>query len=197
MTLDALSAAVALNRETDFTPISFEPPLIPLLDLTHCSAWGEELKKHATKWEVRKATVDLWHQIPDASGLYMFVWRPPLHFQMEGHAKPHAFSWVLYLGLAGAGDSKNTLKVRYKNEYAKYLHGDPARLFAKSSSGGRSELFKRWLLLQPLEYWWAEVRDTDRLFDLEKHLIKLLAPPLNIHHNRKLRARENTRRAAI
>lgn len=197
MTLDAMSAAVALNRESDFTPITFQPPLIPLLDLARCRAWEEELKKRATKWEVRQATVDLWRQIPDVPGLYMFVWKPPLHFQMEGFAKPHAFSWVLYLGLAGAGSSKNTLKYRYKKEYSNYLNGNPTNIFAKATSGGRTELFKRWLLLRPLEYWWAEVSDTDQLIELEKQMIKLLAPPLNTQHNRKLRTREDTRRAAF
>lgn len=196
MALDRMSAAVALNRESDITPISFQPPLIPLLDVAHCSAWEEELKKHATNWEVRKATPDLWHQIPAVAGLYMFVWRPPLHFQLEGQTKPHSFSWVLYLGLAGGNKSSNTLKARYKGEYAKYLKGDPAELFVKSTAAGRVELMKRWLLLQPLEYWWAEVPDTERLVDLEKQFIKLMAPPLNTQH-RKLRPREGTRRAAF
>lgn len=196
MASDAFSTAVALHRDVDITPITFQPPLLPLLDPSHCTAWEQELKKHATKWEMRRATVDLWYQLPDKAGLYMFVWRPAFHFEMEGQAGPHAFSWVLYLGLAGAGTSKNTLRARYKGEYSKYVAGDPAKLFANLTGRGRKDLMERWLLLQPLEYWWAEVRDTTRLAELEKQLIKLLGPPLNTQH-RKLRTRESTRGPAF
>lgn len=195
MPVDPMSAAVALNRDTDVTPLRFEPPLIPLLDQAHCVAWEAELNKHATAWEVRKATSDLWQQIPAVPGLYMFVWRPPLHFTMEG-SQPHSFSWLIYCGLAGAKDSANTLKARYRGEYAKYLRGDPSAIFAKAPVAGRVGSLRRWLLLQPLEYWWAEVNDTDRLVELEKQIIRLLAPPLNTQH-RKLRPKEGTRRPAF
>lgn len=177
-----LKDAIALHRDSRTHAPTFNLPLIPPIDEDHCSAWGRQLAKVASKWERRKATPDLWHQIPARPGLYFFVWRIPVEFSMDDHPN-HCFRFLLYCGQAGAGDSKNTLRDRYKNEYSVYLKGDPENLFSASSPMRRKELLGRWLLLHPLEYWWAEVDDKSKLADLEKELIRILAPPLNTQHN--------------
>lgn len=185
--------AIALNRDSDIHAPDFRLPLIPPIDEPHCSAWERQLKKLATEWEVRAATPELWNQIPAAAGIYMFVWKIPVGFAVSGKGV-HYFRYLLYCGQAGAGDSRNTLRDRYKTEYSKYLQGDPADLFEKTAPTGRKEWLSRWLLLHPLEYWWAEVADKSKVGDLEKELIRILAPPLNTQH-KILRAA--TRRSAF
>lgn len=182
----SLADAIALNRDSGISAPDIRLPLVPPIDELHCSAWERQLRKLATPWESRRATPDLWHQIPAAAGLYMFVWRIPVGFDMAGK-EPHYFRYLLYCGQAGADPSRNTLRGRYKAEYSKYLKGDPAGLFEKTAPKGRTEWLSRWLLLHPLEYWWTEVNDQTKLNDLERELIRILAPPLNTQHN-KLRA---------
>ncbi len=188
-----LADAIALNRDSGISAPEFRLPLIPSVDEPHCSAWERQLKKLATPWEVRRATPELWNQIPAAAGLYMFVWRIPVSFAVTGK-DPHFFRYLLYCGQAGAGASRNTLRDRYKTEYSKYLKGDPADLFETTAPTGRKEWLSRWLLLHPLEFWWSEVEDKTKVADLERELIRILAPPLNTQH-KILRAA--TRRSAF
>lgn len=176
-----LTDVIALHRDSNRHAPEFRLPLIPPIDQAHCSAWGRELTKFASDWERRKATPDLWNQIPAKAGLYMFVWRIPVEFSMDDH-QPHHFRFLLYCGQAGAGDSRNTLRDRYKNEYSNYLKGDPEELFNASTPSGRKEWLSRWLLLHPLEYWWAVVEDKSKVAGLERELIRILAPPLNTQH---------------
>lgn len=188
-----LGDAIALNRDSGVSAPDFRLPLLPSIDEPHCSAWERQLKKLATPWEVRRATPELWNQIPAAPGLYMFVWRIPVEFAVS--SKPsHYFRFLLYCGQAGAGTSRNTLRDRYKTEYSKYLRGDPAKLFETAAPAGRKEWISRWLLLHPLEYWWSEVQDKAKVAQLERELIRILAPPLNMQH--KI-LRTATRRSAF
>lgn len=189
----SLADAIALNKDSGISAPEFRVPLIPAIDRPHCETWEGLLKKFATEWEIRLATPELWNQIPATSGLYMFAWRIPVGFGVSDKGKYH-FRQLLYCGQAGAGSSRSTLRDRYKNEYSKYLKGDPATLFERNSPTGRKELLSRWLLLHPMEYWWAEVEDTDRLGVLEKELIRILAPPLNTQHKV---LRPGSRRAAF
>lgn len=177
----SLVDAIALNRDSKASAPEFRLPLVPSIDETHCTAWSRQLGKVAGSWEVRKATPDLWHQIPAAPGIYMFVWRIPVGFKVEGKGEQF-FRHLLYCGQAGAKESKGTLRDRYKNEYSKHLKGDPATLFDEAPLRGRAQWLGRWLLLHPLEYWWTEVADASKVADLEKELIRILAPPLNTQH---------------
>ena len=176
-----LSDVISLNRDSKLHVPEFRIPLVPSLDAAHCSVWERHLGEMATRWEQRIATPDLWNQIPDTSGLYMFVWKVPVGFAVEGQGMQY-FRYLLYCGQAGAEESNGTLRKRYKSEYSKYLMGDPSQLFESSTPSGRKEELSRWLLLAPLEYWWAEVSDKSQVGPLEKELIRILAPPLNIQH---------------
>jgi hypothetical protein len=111
----------------------------------------------------------------------MFVWRIPVGFDVDGKEEQF-FRYLLYCGQAGAGGTRGTLRGRYKAEYSKHLTGDPSRLFEDGATRGRAELLGRWLLLHPLEYWWTEISDSTKVADLEKELIRILAPPLNSQH---------------
>lgn len=177
-----LSDVIALHRGSSVCAPDIRLPLIPPIDESHCRAWGRHLGKEATPWEVRKATPDLWNQIPAAAGLYMFVWRIPVGFTVDGKEGEQFFRYLLYCGQAGAGGSRGTLRARYKTEYSKHLAGNPSRLFDEGRAPGRAELLGRWLLLHPLEYWWTEVSDSTKVAGLEKELIRILAPPLNSQH---------------
>ena len=176
-----LSDVISLNRDSKKHVPEFRFPLVPTLDAAHCSVWERHLGEVASHWEQRKATPELWNQIPETSGLYMFVWKVPVGFDVEGKGMQY-FRCLLYCGQAGANESSGTLRKRYKTEYSKYLKGDPSQLFATSTPSGRKEELSRWLLLEPLEYWWAEVSDKSQLAALEKELIRILAPPLNVQH---------------
>lgn len=177
-----LTDAIALNRDSKVAVPDFRFPLLPSIDEAHCSAWGRQLTSLGTAWEVRKATPELWNQIPSSAGLYMFVWKIPVGFTVDSLDKPHYFRHLLYCGQAGGGTSRNTLKQRYKAEYAHYLKGDPSALFDADTPTDRKAWLGRWLLLQPLEYWWTEVEDKVHLSGMEKELIRILAPPLNTQH---------------
>ena len=75
-----MERAGALNRDNMSATLPFRPPLLPLLDRMHCSAWEMELRTSAGAWEVKQATPDLWHTLPLSMGIYMFVCRPPIGF---------------------------------------------------------------------------------------------------------------------
>ena len=177
-----MERAVALNRDNTSATLPFRPPLLPLLDRLHCSSWETELRTSASAWEVKQATPDLWHMLPLSMGIYMFVWRPPIGFHKAASNSSEEFGWVLYIGKTGGGASKNNFKLRYRYEYSKYLKGDPAEIFNKQAVSRREDMFRRYLLLQPLEFWWAEVHDAEHISKLEKELIRTFAPPLNVQH---------------
>lgn len=191
MSLDPLARAVSLHREEVSAGLDFRLPFVPLLDQQHCVSWQAELEQHGRHWEVRSATPDLGDMLPTAGGLYMFVWRPSFEFRMAAPRPAGSFGWILYVGLAGAGTSKNTFQSRYKGEYRKYLAGDPEVLFVDGDSDKREQRLGRYLVLRPLEYWWLEVPDSDQIARLERKLIQLFSPPLNKQHRvlRKVAAR--------
>jgi hypothetical protein len=148
---------------------------------------NEILKQGGRQWERRMATANLWQQLPNSPGLYMFLWLPGLEFLVADGTGPvpWRFPCVLYVGEAGAGQSKNTLRGRYKGEYSKLVDGDPEQLWTSRPRERRSraELLKHYLTLFPLEYWFLEIDDPSQVAPLERRLLQLLNPPL-VQQNR-------------
>ena len=179
-----LREAIALHRDDISATVSFTPCLIKLLDNTYCGMVSEMLNEVGLEWEIRVAQPDLYHQLPMRPGLYMFVWNPEFELTAAIEPKGRSFPWILYIGQAGAGKSNNTLRSRYKNEYAKLLNGDPENLFAREVPVDREERMSRYLRLRPLEYWWKEIGDHSRISKLERTLVRLFRPPLNSQHSR-------------
>jgi hypothetical protein len=154
-----------------------------LLDEERCRAVTNLLDQLGTEWEVRQAVPDLHLQLPEASGLYMFVWRPSLRLKTAQEPHIRDFPWILYLGQAGGGSGNGNLRQRYHKEYSKVLNEDPNKLFLAEQPNKRLERLRRYLRVRPLEYWWVEVPDRQKLVKLEKILIGMLQPPLNDQHN--------------
>jgi hypothetical protein len=179
-----LLQAIALNRDDTSVTLTFTPCLIKLIDDIQCGALSEMLSEIGSEWEIRAAQPDLYYQLPMQAGLYMFVWNPALRFTAAVTPRERRFPWVLYIGQAGANSSSNTLRSRYKSEYAKLLNGDPGELFSRHMPTNRDERMSRYLRLRPLEYWWKEIADQSVIWKLERALVAMLQPPLNSQHNR-------------
>lgn len=178
-----LRQAIALYRDDISATLNFTPCLVKLLDDEHCRMLSKMLFEVGSGWEIRVAQPDLYHQLPMRPGLYMFVWNPAFELTAAIEPRVRSFPWILYIGQAGAGSSNNTLRNRYKNEYAKHINGDPRDLFARDAPANRAERISRYLRLRPLEYWWKEISDQDAISRLERALVTLLQPPLNSQHN--------------
>lgn len=179
---EALRRAIQLHNDDTWATLNFSPCLVRLLDDEHCRMISDILRDVGSAWEVRTAQPDLYQQLPMGPGLYMFVWHPALQLMGAYEATARSFPWILYIGQAGGGSSNNTLRDRYKNEYSKLLNGDPGKLFASNAPVNRSDRMKRYLRLRPLEYWWTEIADQQKIPLLEKRLVNLLQPPLNSQH---------------
>lgn len=154
-------------------PISFQ------MDADYCAVATEDLKKFGSEWEIRKATPTLWRQIPEKSGVYMFLFESTLtlHTANEVYFRPRV---VLYVGRAGDDRSRKTLRDRYRYEYAKYIEGDVEALWSANQASTRSERLARYLTIYPLQYWYCIIEDHSKIAETEDALIKLLNPPLNV-----------------
>ena len=179
--MDRLAKLLQLHRGDPSPTLEFRPPIARLIDADHCMMLTEELREHGTPWTIKKATPTLWQQLPEAPGLYMFVWRPTFKVDLAAPNcdQGQTFAWVLYVGRTGADQSGNRLRSRYKGGYAKYLDGDPAGLWETDQPISREARLCRYLLLQPLEYWWTEIENAERIAILERRLVTMLSPPLN------------------
>lgn len=156
------------------------------MDEEIAKALAKDLKSNGARWERKRATPTLANSIPAKSGLYMFVYRAHLEFDLEtGEAfKP---TWILYVGRAGNNTSTQTLRDRYQKEYCKYIGGDLNQLWDENVARGRSEVLRRYLTIWPLDYWYLVIEDRSSIVHLEDRLIKLFAPPLNRHGRLKLK----------
>src|SRR5262249_51416484 len=117
-----------------------------------------------------------------------FVWRPRLALKFASAPLEERFCWVLYIGKAGEKDGvKDTIRDRYQSEYSKYVGQDATCLWDHSPAEKREQRLARFLTLRPLEYWFLTMTDFKDIEILEKKLIRMLCPPLNHQHGRKLR----------
>jgi hypothetical protein len=173
------SRAIALHREDPSPSLPFALPIDKLMDDAHCRHIAEALKSLGGGWMSKKATKDLWRQLPEEPGLYMFVWTPCLSMTLErAPDNPHRFCWILYIGKTGDRGAM-TLRQRYRSGYAKYVERDPEALWDKQEPKGRAARLARYLRIQPLEYWYIVINDRPKIDQLEKRLVALLSPPLN------------------
>lgn len=188
MATDRLKQCLQLYRDDPPPILQFSVPLDRLMDAEHCIMLEQLLENAGGAWETRKAMPSLGDQLPDRSGLYMFVWRPPFGMLMAADLTSKTpLHWVLYVGRAGDARSNNTLKSRYNGEYAKLVAGDPEQLWSQPEPIERQARLRRYLSMWPLEYWFTTIDDKTRIAQLESKLIRLLAPPLNYQGGPKLR----------
>jgi len=146
---------------------------------------SSDLASVGMKWEHQRAVKELWRILPPVSGLYMFVFRSPL--TLSAVAGSHQPIWVLYVGRAGSETQAHTIKERYRQNYAKYVEGDPEALWSKDQILNRDQRLARYLTIYPLEFWWLEITDRTKIKPLEDHLIKILDPLLNTTQKLNLR----------
>lgn len=176
---------LARHREDPAPPLEISLPVHHQLDEDFCSTVTHAVGHHCTHWEKYRATPTLWRQIPDHCGIYMFVFESKLSFVRE--CEVYHPSWVLYVGRAGKVGSDRTLRDRYREEYSKYLSGNPEILWSNEYPRTRKEKLQRYLTLYPLQYWCSVINDRRQIEFIEDRLIKLLAPPLNTQQQPRLR----------
>jgi hypothetical protein len=159
-------------------PLDFRPSLERLMDTQHCQELSKVFHRTA-KWERTKAVESLGASLPDARGLYMFVWRPELTFPFES-GQIERLSWVLYVGKAGKEEGEyDTIKGRYLKEYRRFVGGDVGVLWDRKPPREREERLARYLTVRPLEYWFLLLDEPEDIRLLERKLIRILSPPLN------------------
>jgi hypothetical protein len=182
--------ADALTRrrfDSAIKPLTALLSLQDLLNAEFCKNVTQELAVGGRAWEVQRATPELWQQIPDRPGLYMFVFNPHLRLKMAHPETETALPRALYVGRAGSASGSGTLRARYRTEYKNYVCCDPDRLWEDVSGNERKHLLRKYLNLWPLQYWYLEIAERETIARLEKGLIKLLNPPLNYQGTAKLR----------
>lgn len=183
---DKVRACLAKFRTGPIVGLVQEHPIGYQIDADYCSSITKELQKIGCKWETRRATPTLWRQIPNSSGVYLFLFESTL---VLSTAQSSAFSpkLVLYVGRAGDDLSRRTLRERYKSEYSKYIGADIEGLWGKEEVRTRAERLARFLRIYPLQYWYCIIEDRSKIAEIESSLIKLLNPPLNIVGRAKLK----------
>jgi hypothetical protein len=189
MSNDRLNKALERHRDDDPPRLDFSVPLDRLMDAAHCRTLEDDIQQVAADgWEVVKATPTAWRMIPASPGLYMFVWQPA--FELHVATAPSGritFPWVLYVGKAGDGINRNTLKSRYKDEYASLVGADPEVLWSTRPPTSRQARLTRFLSIVPLQFWYCAIEDGSAIHALEKRLFTLFAPPLNTAGSPRLR----------
>ena len=185
-----IEKALGRHRAEDHLPISIDMPLTYQLDLTFSAAIMNDLNYECSPWVRAIATKQLTKSLPEKPGLYVFAFGPNMEIQFET-GQNHRPLTVLYIGQAGA-DGGN-LRQRYAGEYQKYVGEDPAILW-KEFDGlpKRTDLLKRYLTIYPLEFWYTTSTSVSALLDLEKRMVHLLNPPLNMRLKPRLRKGRTT-----
>lgn len=176
---------LAKHRESPPAGLSMVLPFHHHMDTDFCNAISADIQNLSTAWEKRRATRDLWKQLPAQSGIYMFVFTSPLHL-ITGTAS-YSPSWILYVGRAGNATSRRTIRDRYRHEYAKYIEQDPEILWTAPTPRSREERLSLYLTIYPLEFWFLTIERRENIPVIEDRLIKLLAPPINIQQQPRLR----------
>lgn len=188
MSDELLHRALERHRDDDPPRLDFSVPLDRLMDVAHCKTLAQDLEHMGPDgWEIVKATPTAWRRIPSVAGIYMFVWQPAFGLRTAASARRTTFPWVLYVGSAGDGSNKNTLKARYKGEYARLVGSDPEVLWSGDVPTSREDRLGRFLSITPLQYWYCAIEDRAEIRALEKRLFALFAPPLNSAGSPRLR----------
>lgn len=187
MTEQEYTDVIIKHREEPAPILPFAPCVERLIDNAYCMNLSKLLASEGTHWERQKAVPTLGPMLPNAPGLYMFVWQPYLWFQ-TGPEQSVNFPWVLYVGKAGGPEGNGVIRNRYQNEYCKFVGGDASQLWKTQEPTKREERLARYLTLRPLEFWWLTIDNIYEIERLERKLISSLRPPLNDHYGVKLRA---------
>lgn len=187
---EAFARAIERHRDEEPPRLNFSVPLDRLTDSGHCETLVEDLRREGPGgWETLKATATAWRKIPSSTGIYMFVWYPAFAIDIATSSlTPQSFPWILYVGKAGDGTNKSTLRSRYKGEYAKLVGANPDHLWQKEPTQTRDQRLRRYLNLVPLQYWYCTIDNHDVIESLEKRLFALFSPPLNALGSPRLRA---------
>jgi hypothetical protein len=177
---------VTRHRDTAISGLNFEPNVTAGLAKSEVELLTLDLSQVSKGWE-RRRVVENMPSLPKVRGLYMFVWAPPLTLMQECGKQSHVVSWVLYVGKAGVdGGTHDTIKDRYASEYKKYVSTSANVLWQSKTSDHsavRAERMKKFFSLQPLDFWFLPMEDTNMISGLEKRLIRYLNPPLNKQHS--------------
>jgi hypothetical protein len=182
----AVQEALARHRDQPSVLLDMSFPINWQLDQTLSEVLSTDLKLAGSSWEIMQATPTLWTQLPDKTGIYMFVYRSHIELQLQDGSL-FTPKTVLYVGRAGNVNSKNTLRKRYKAGYVQYIDGSLEELWGHNGSRARADMLRRYLTLWPLQYWFLVIEDCTKIASIEDRLIKIFSPPLNI--NGRLRAK--------
>lgn len=175
-------------RDESSPILDFQPDVERLINSNYCKNLDIIIHGSETRWERMKAVESLGASLPEAKGVYMFVWMPDFCFRFASQPAMERLHWVLYVGKAGTeGGTYDTIKHRYLSEYSKYVGKDPSCLWEHPPPTNREQRLSRYLTLRPLEYWFLSVAKVSDIELFERKLIRLLQPPLNRQHGPKIR----------
>ncbi|SDK78462.1 hypothetical protein SAMN05660337_1226 [Maridesulfovibrio ferrireducens] len=156
----------------------FAAPTLPmscsidkLINFDLCKTLSSTLIDQCTTWKTEKATSCLHNLLPNAPGLYMFVWSPLVQLKFEDNIERTKV--ILYVGKA-----EKSLSSRYNQEYKKYFN-DKFELLWDDNPDNRRDKLNKYMQLRPMFYWYTVVKDVKAIEYLESRLIDLLSPPLN------------------
>jgi hypothetical protein len=164
---------LARHRGEPSRSLIFGFPIYFQMDQDVCTTVAKELSEHGTRWEMRRATPNLYRNIPAECGVYMFVFQSSLNLELENQVDFRP-AWALYVGRAGSASSVQTLKERYRNAYGRYLGRNPEVLWNSNKPRSRNDLLAKYLTIYPLQYWYLIIRDRTKIEHSEERLIKLL-----------------------
>src|SRR4051812_45987875 len=122
---DDVKSALHKYRDEPLDPLYFAPSVDLLMDVEHCFTIDRMVHDSGERWERLKAVPTLSSQIPDESGIYMFVWTPNIALRFAAPPKVERLFWILYVGKAGGTEvQEGTIRSRYQSEYRKYVGKD-------------------------------------------------------------------------
>lgn len=187
-----MSMLVTRHRDADSPVLGIGWALLRLLDQGACEQLRCDLRSEGQPWEIMLANEHTWEAVPDEPGLYMFVWRPWLTFDVAEAPRSGDLRQVLYVGKAGADDAGNRtsggLKQRYRS-YVKHLRINADILWNGTEPRTRVQMLDRYMCLRPMEYWFTVIPRYDQIPLLEDRLIKMLNPPCNRQRVPRITAR--------
>lgn len=193
-----IERALRVHKDAEDAVLTTKMNAALAIDKEWCDAFYEQLAGQVGNWEIiPEAQAATYKRIPDARGLYMFVWAPWVRLPTE--TTHVTFRQVLYVGKSDSATS--SIKLRYQKEYSKFIGLHAELLWVNDDDAfKRSNNLQKYLSVSKLEYWYLvfEGHALETISEFEKRLINLFKPPANVQDlNNRYRAQLREPRPAF
>lgn len=184
--LSRLEQNRALRRGEPTPCVPIMLPCDPLLFTSEMTALSALIATRCKTWSFLKADPSIAGELPEESGLYLFVWRPGFALKCETPGRnSQDFAYVLYVGEAGADGGAGTIRGRFSS-YKAFLEAGPDPIWNTADGSLRGVKLSKLLAVRPLEFWWTTCKDLETLGLLERRLVGIFNPPGNQHYRAQL-----------